>query len=389
MDAAFFIARKLRLKGQMAMICITVSFLVMIIAVAVSSGFRREIRSGISSISGDIMISTPDLNVLNESRSIDASPAYISRIEEMDYIQEIVPVVYRAGIVKTDDNMHGVLLKGVPEGVSPVSVALAVSIPSRLAEQSGLKLGDRMTTYFVGDRMQVRQFIVADIYESLVETDDSHVVYASISDLQRLNGWDGEQVSAIEIILDKGSSEELISSVTDEVGTLINAYSSEDDAAVVATSSVSRFHQLFSWLDLIDFNVFFILLLMTIVAGFNMISGLLIILFENISTIGLLKSLGMTDRSIAKSFLASASVIVLKGMAAGNALGMLFCLIQGTTHLLKLDPENYYVSFVPVHADFGLILSADLISFAIIMLLLLLPCIFISKVDPADTVRVR
>lgn len=389
MDAAFFIARKLRLKGQMAMICITVSFLVMIIAVAVSSGFRREIRSGISSISGDIMISTPDLNVLNESRSIDASPAYISRIEEMDYIQEIVPVVYRAGIVKTDDNMHGVLLKGVPEGVSPDSVALAVSIPSRLAEQSGLKLGDRMTTYFVGDRMQVRQFIVADIYESLVETDDSHVVYASISDLQRLNGWDGEQVSAIEIILDKGSSEELISSVTDEVGTLINAYSSEDDAAVVATSSVSRFHQLFSWLDLIDFNVFFILLLMTIVAGFNMISGLLIILFENISTIGLLKSLGMTDRSIAKSFLASASVIVLKGMAAGNALGMLFCLIQGTTHLLKLDPENYYVSFVPVHADFGLILSADLISFAIIMLLLLLPCIFISKVDPADTVRVR
>lgn len=389
MDAAFFIARKLRLKGQMAMICITVSFLVMIIAVAVSSGFRREIRSGISSISGDIMISTPDLNVLNESRSIDASPAYISRIEEMDYIQEIVPVVYRAGIVKTDDNMHGVLLKGVPEGVSPDSVALAVSIPSRLAEQSGLKLGDRMTTYFVGDRMQVRQFIVADIYESLVETDDSHMVYASISDLQRLNGWDGEQVSAIEIILDKGSSEELISSVTDEVGTLINAYSSEDDAAVVATSSVSRFHQLFSWLDLIDFNVFFILLLMTIVAGFNMISGLLIILFENISTIGLLKSLGMTDRSIAKSFLASASVIVLKGMAAGNVLGMLFCLIQGTTHLLKLDPENYYVSFVPVHADFGLILSADLISFAIIMLLLLLPCIFISKVDPADTVRVR
>ncbi|MBQ8838992.1 MAG: ABC transporter permease [Bacteroidales bacterium] len=336
MDAAFFIARKLRLKGQMAMICITVSFLVMIIAVAVSSGFRREIRSGISSISGDIMISTPDLNVLNESRSIDASPAYISRIEEMDYIQEIVPVVYRAGIVKTDDNMHGVLLKGVPEGVSPDSVALAVSIPSRLAEQSGLKLGDRMTTYFVGDRMQVRQFIVADIYESLVETDDSHVVYASISDLQRLNGWDGEQVSAIEIILDKGSSEELISSVTDEVGTLINAYSSEDDAAVMATSSVSRFHQLFSWLDLIDFNVFFILLLMTIVAGFNMISGLLIILFENISTIGLLKSLGMTDRSIAKSFLASASVIVLKGMAAGNALGMLFCLIQGTTHFSSL-----------------------------------------------------
>ena len=128
---------------------------------------------------------------------------------------------------------------------------------------------------------------------------------------------------------------------------------------------------------------------MTVVAGFNMISGLLIMLFESISKIGLLKSLGMTDRAISKIFLSSSAVLVLKGMAAGNLLAILFCMIQDMTHLLKLNPENYFVSYVPVHLDFGTILCADVISFAAIMLLLLIPCTFISKVDPAETVRVR
>ena len=133
----------------------------------------------------------------------------------------------------------------------------------------------------------------------------------------------------------------------------------------------------------------FILILMTIVAGFNMISGLLIMLFENISTIGLLKSLGMTDRSISKVFLSCSAVLVLKGMAIGNIVALLFCVIQNTTHVLRLDPENYFVSYVPVSPDLGMILTADLITFVAIMLLLLIPCLFISKVDPAETVRVR
>ena len=120
-----------------------------------------------------------------------------------------------------------------------------------------------------------------------------------------------------------------------------------------------------------------------------MISGLLIILFENISTIGLLKTLGMTDRAIAKVFLSSSAVLTAKGMAIGNALAIIFCVIQSQTHFLKLDPENYFVSHVPVHLDLGLILAADLVSFAVILILLLIPCLFISRVDPADTVRVR
>ena len=126
---------------------------------------------------------------------------------------------------------------------------------------------------------------------------------------------------------------------------------------------------------------------MTIVAGFNMISGLLIMLFENISTIGLLKALGMKDSSIAKVFLSSASLLILKGMAVGNALALIFCFVQSKMHLLKLNPANYFVSFVPVYPEWGLVLAADLVAFVSILLLLLIPCLFISKVDPANTVR--
>ena len=126
-----------------------------------------------------------------------------------------------------------------------------------------------------------------------------------------------------------------------------------------------------------------------IVAGFNMISGLLITLFENISTIGVFKAMGMTDKSISKIFLSSSATLVLKGMAIGNGVALLFCVIQGTFHLLKLDPTNYFVSFVPVNLNVFTVLTVDFISFVVIMLLLLIPCAFISKVDPADTVRVR
>lgn len=397
MDVSYFIAGRLRFKGKIVMVCIAVSFLVMIIAVAVSSGFRAEIRSGLSSLSGDIQLSPSTLNVMDENTPVEISSAYRPYIEKVEGVKEIIPVIYRAGIVKAGDNIHGVLFKGLPEGASypsgntvPDSVSLAVSVPSRLAEITGLAPGDRMLTYFVDENMKVRQFNVVSVHDALLQVDDRLVVYVDLKDMQRLNGWSENEASCIEIHMDENHDDEVsINATNDHVGTLINVYSSEDEEYVIATSSVSRYPQLFDWLDLIDFNVMFILILMTIVAGFNMISGLLIMLFENISTIGLLKALGMTDKAISKVFLSSSAVLVLKGMAAGNIMAFLLCLIQDATHVLRLDPENYFVSYVPVKLDFGLILSADIAAFAVIMILLLIPCMFIAKVDPADTVRVK
>lgn len=387
MDPSLFIASGLRVKGKIAITCIAVSFLVMIIAVSVSAGYRHELRSGLSAISGDVLLSTPDLNIMSDTRSIDMSDPCLSYVEANRQVAETVPVVWRAGIVKQGDGMHGVVVKGTPSSVND-TVPLGVSIPRKLAKESGLKPGDRMLTYFIGEDMKVRQFNVVNVHDALVEADDRFVIYASLADMQRLNGWDEDRVSAVEVHLhDNIGTEERINAATQEIGSIVSLYGETGD--IVATSSVSRYPQLFSWLSLIDFNVGIILLLMTIVAGFNMISGLLIMLFENVSTIGLLKSLGMTDRAISKVFLVSSARLTGQGMLIGNALAMIFCMVQGTTHVLRLNPENYFVSFVPVKIDFFTILMADVISFAVIMLLLLIPCMFISRVDPAQTVRIK
>ncbi len=395
MDASFFIARRLRFRGNIAMVSIAISFLVMILAVSISSGFRHEIRSGLSMLSGDIHLVSPAMNMLDEGSPIGADAAYMPYVAEVGGVENVIPTAWRAGIVKSDENIHGILIKGIPSEALPVygvhlpdTMPLPVSIPSRLAEISGLGPGDRMLTYFVGDNVKARQFNVASVHDAMIETDDRLVIYANLTDVQRINGWDMNQVSSVEILL-VNKDESFISDAAGEIGMLVNSYASEEDEPVIAVSSVSEYPQLFDWLDLIDFNVLFILLLMTIVAGFNMISGLLIMLFENIPTIGLLKSLGMTDRAISKVFLSSSAVLVLKGMLWGDLLAFLLCMIQNMTHVLKLDPENYFVSYVPVNLDVATILAADVTAFAVIMLLLLIPCLFISKVDPADTVRVK
>ncbi len=392
MDASLFIGSRLRFKGKIVTVCVAVSFLVMIIAVSVSSGFRHEIRDGISSFAGDVQLTRPDMNYMEETTPVGCAPSYLSMLEELPCTEEIVPVVYRAGIVKRNEDIYGVVVKGVPDGVrnAPDSVSLAVSVPESFAEKAGYAVGDRMLTYFVGEKMKVRQFVIADIYQSGVDPDGKFLVYADIDDMRRLNAWAADQASMMEVILADGyKTEKGMKQAASEIGFIMNSYEQEEDDTLIATSAISRYPQLFSWLSLIDFNVFFILVLMTIVAGFNMISGLLIMLFENISTIGLLKSLGMTDMSISKVFLSSSAVLVIKGMAIGNAAGILFCLLQGTTHLLRLNPENYFVSYVPVHLDFAAILAADAAAFVVIMLLLMIPSLFISKVDPAQTVRVR
>ena len=390
MDASFFIASRLRFRKRIVTASVAVSFLVMIIAVAISSGFRHEIREGLSVLVGDIQLTPPDLNVLDESSPIERCPEYLKQIESLKGVQSVTPVVYKAGVVKNGDNIHGVLFKGVPGGGLQDARSLSVSIPSRLGEITSLKPGDKMLAYFVGEKVKMRQFTVADVHDVILEADDNLVVYADMADLQRIMEWDENQVSAIEIALESSYKDERsLREMNMQIGTIVNSYSKDSDSPVIATSSVSKYPQLFDWVNLIDFNVFFILLLMTIVAGFNMISGLLIMLFENISTIGLLKSLGMTDKAISKVFLSSSAVLTGKGMLIGNLLALAFCILQSTTHMIPLNPENYFVPYVPVNVNFGVILLADVVSFTAIMALLLIPCLFISKVDPADTVRDR
>ena len=389
MGVTGFISRKLRFRGRLVIVSIALSFLVMIIAVAVSSGFRKEIRDAVSSVAGDVRLIPSNMDWLSENSPVGRYPAYLSHLDSIPGVASVVPVVYRAGIVRKDDVVHGVLFKGVEDFLPADTMSLAVSIPSRLASILSAAPGDEFQSYFVGERVKIRKCTVASVYEDLAEADDRLVIHAGLSDIQRINGWSEDQVSGFEISLDdrSRSNAAAMSALSTEIGAAALLYSSEDDASVISLSAADAYPQLFDWLSLIDFNVLVVLLLMTVVAGFNMISGLLILLFENISTIGILKSLGMTDRAIVKVFLRSSSTLVLKGMLAGNLLAFLFCAVQGATHAISLDPANYFISYVPVHLELGKIIAADAAAYLVIMLLLLLPSMFISRVDPARTVR--
>lgn len=359
----------------------------MIVAVAVSSGFRSQVRDALSQMGGDVQLCPANQNFLDEAQPINSNPPYMEQLKQIKSVESVSPAVYRAGIMKVEENIYGVIFKGVE---SEDTSSLAVSIPRSLTQTANLNEGDKALTYFVGEKIKARNFKVASIYDPIVETDGTMIVYANIDDLRRLNGWEEDEASMLEINLkSQYKDEQQIEEATQEIGFVAYSYSDGDGSDVFASSVSSRYPQLFDWLNLLDFNVLFVLVLMMIVAGFNMISGLLITLFENISTIGVFKAMGMTDKSISKVFLSSSAALVLKGMLIGNAVALLLCLIQGQYHILKLDPKNYFVSFVPVDLDIFTVLTVDAVSFVVIMLLLLIPCAFISKVDPADTVRVR
>lgn len=375
MKAEGFIARHLHPKGKMAIVAIAISFLVMIVAVAVSSGFSHEIRDAVAAVTGDIIVSNTAGDWYNPSDPVEETSATLSKILGIKGVKSAEPAIYRGGIAKGGDAIAGAMFKGSRAD----TVSMQARIPSSLARTLGLGEGDDLVAYFVGEKTKVRKFRIASVYDSSVDTGENPLIYVPASDLRRLNGWNGDESSVIEVLLeDNIGSRRSIKEMAAMTGSI---------TGLAAVAAVDSYAQLFDWLDLIDYNVYAILVLMTVVTGFNMISGLLILLLRNISTIGTLKSLGMTDRGIAGVFLRVGARITGIGVLAGNAAALLFCLIQGTTHLIRLNPDNYFVSFVPVHVSPLQILAADAAAFAVIMILLLLPCLFISRIDPSLTVK--
>ena len=241
----------------------------------------------------------------------------------------------------------------------------------------------------MGEKTVVRKFTVCKIYDAVLSSDNQLVCMTSLPVMQRVNSWDSEQVSAFELRLKKefrNSDDDSLCGM--DIASTVYTFSSEDEPTFISRTLAQSYPTIFSWFSFLDLNVLVLLVLMTIVAGFNVISGLLILLFENISTIGLLKAMCMQDRGIAAVFMRSAGLLTLRGMAIGNALALAFCLLQDSTHLLKLNPANYFLSFVPVNIDWSGILIADAISLIVILLLMLIPSLFIAKVDPASTIRV-
>ena len=384
-----------------SVVSVSLSIAVIIIAVAVSNGFRDEISGKARGFMGDITLSEPGMEITGESGPVSADLSYLNKLEELPFVERISGVSYRRGILKTQDEIGGVLFKGVDStynmdfysryliaGTLPDMNGPAASneimISKRLADMMQYNVGDKITAYFVDDQVKVRKFTLTGIFDAQLEQLDKYLAIADHRQIARLNGWKKE-FSGYEIYLYTDASQEH----TDAVEDIIYKYTTEEDTPVVTTSLEEKYYILFDWLHLLDMNVFIILALMIAVAGFNMVSGLLIMLFERISQIGLLKSLGMTDRAISQIFLTKSALVVLQGMLWGNGIAIILCLVQKHLNVITLDPTNYFVSSVPVEFNLPWIAAMNAIAFVAIMLIMMLPCHFISRIDPAATMRVK
>ena len=410
MSASRFIASKLsdgddrqsRTSNTIAWVSVCLSVAIMIIALAVVAGFKREIRDRATGFMGSVMLVQPGQSPLNELYPFSENLSYREAILAENGVTGFSGVAWRSGLIKTDDNIDGLYFKGVDslydfsffrhclvEGELPDyhgRISNDILLSRTTTAKLGFSVGDDVVVYFIGDEVKVRKFNLCGIYDAQLEEIDSQMAVADRRHVQRLNGWAGDEVSAIEIRTAPGTSVERMSARVEEL-VFLNAQ--EDDRALFVTNVKALYGHLFDWLALLDSNVLMILALMIVVAGFNMISAILIILFENISTIGLLKALGMTSREVSKVFLLRAGALAGKGMLWGNIVGIGLCLIQQFTHIIRLDPASYFVDSVPILLSIPQLLLLNLIAAILIMAIVTLSTRFISRVSPDRTMRVE
>ena len=410
MSASRFIASKLsdgdgrlsRTSNTIAWISVCLSVAIMIIAIAVVAGFKAEIRARATGFMGSVMLIQPGQSPLNEQYPFSENLSYRERLQAEPGITGVSGVAWRSGLIKTDENIDGLYFKGVDslydfsffanclvDGSLPDyhgRISNDVLLSRTTASKLGFKVGDDVVVYFIGEEVKVRKFKLCGLYDAGLEEIDTKMAVAHRRHVQRLNGSSVDEVSSIEIRI---APEASIDYMNDRVEELIFTSMQEDDKPLFVTNVKKLYGHLFDWLSLLDLNVLMILLLMVVVAGFNMISAILIILFEKISTIGLLKALGMTSREVTKVFLLRAGALVAKGMLWGNIVGIGLCLIQKYTRIIKLDPGNYFVSAVPIHLSVGSILLLNIVAAILMMAIISLSARFISRVSPDRTMRVE
>lgn len=335
MSAGRFIASKLaegdgslsRTSNTIAWISVCLSLVIMIVAIAVVAGFKAEIRDRATGFMGSVMLVQPGQSPINELYPFSEQLSYREKLSATPGVRSVSGVAWRSGLIKTAENIEGLYFKGVDslydfsffanclvDGQLPDyhgRISNDILLSRTTASKLGFQVDDDVVVYYIGDEVKVRKFRLCGIYDAQLEEIDTKMAVADRRHVQRLNGWQSDEVSSIEIRIDPAAG---IETMNDRVEDVIFRSMQEDDRALFVTNVKKLYGHLFDWLSLLDLNVLMILLLMVVVAGFNMLSALLIILFEQISTIGLLKALGMTSREVGKVFLLRAGTLVGKGM---------------------------------------------------------------------------
>ncbi len=412
MNLPYFIAQRL-IKGRregtsfsrpinvIAIIGIALGLAVMILAVSILTGFKQQIRDKIVGFGSNIQILNYDSNLSLETTPISDTQPFIPRIKKIPGIKHIQVFATKAGIIKTSDAIQGVVLKGIgPDfdwsffksnmvdgsgfNVTDTGRTNNVIISKKIADMLKLKTGDSFAMYFVQDPPRSRKFTISGIYETSLEEFDKMYVFCDIGHIRRLNGWADDQVSGFEIFInDFDRLDQMTLAVRDAVGFRLV----EGEPQFKVTNIRIRYPQIFDWLNFQDMNVIIIITLMLLVAGFNMISGLLILILEKTNMIGVIKALGSENNTIRKVFLYQAAYLIAKGLFWGNIVGIGLAFIQLKTRLVTLDPSSYYIKTVPVNLDPAHIILLNAGTMIAIILMLLIPSQLISRITPVKAIR--
>ena len=413
MDWKLFVARRIYRSKEgekevskpavlIAMWGIAIGLAVMIVAVAVVIGFKHEVRDKVVGIGSDITITNFDAQKSYETVPVVAGDSLLDALRAMEGVKHVQRYSTKPGMIMTEDNFLGMVLKGVSqeydwtflkehllEGEIPAftdSASTNRTLVSRtIANKLHLKTGDKLYTYYVEeDRVRARRLEVAGIYQTNFSIYDNMFLLTDLYTVNRLNAWKANQASGIELeVADVSRLEDTKEAISAEVDMVKDCYGGTYYTQTVEENNP----QIFAWLDLLDMNVWMILILMTGVAGFTMISGLLIIILERTNMIGVLKALGADNLAIRKVFLSFSVFLIGRGMLWGNLIGLSFVFIQSQFHLFKLDPVTYYVDSVPVVFQLWWWVLLNVCSLLASVLMLVGPSYLIAHIHPAKSIR--
>jgi len=377
---------------------------VMILSVAIVTGFKKEVRNKVIGFGSHIQIVNLDSNSSYETAPVSENQSWLKQLRTMKGIKSVQIFATKPGIIKTENEIHGIVLKGVGsdfdwtffkvnlvEG-SVFSVNDSVKsdnvlISRQVASLLKLKVGDPLYTYFLNEEtksQKMRKFKICGIFSTSLEEFDRLFVLADIAQVRKLNDWKGDQISGFEISI---SDFDELGTLTKQIRQLTLQYSKEEEAVLRPVAITSKYPQIFDWLNLLDMNVWIILGLIILVAGFNMVSGLLILILERTTMIGVLKAVGASNWSVRKIFIYISTFLILRGLVWGNIAGLAFCLIQSRFGLFKLDPASYYLNTVPVNLKISYLLMLNGGTIIATLLMLLIPSWYVTKIEPDKAIR--
>lgn len=393
--------RKKNVMVRIATLSVVVGMAVMIVALGVIFGFKRQITSKLTGFGAHIQLVNLDGNSSYETVPISLDQPVVERIARLDDVAGIYPYAIKAGILRGEQAMQGVVLKGVGPDydwsfferyrvdgdvprVGDTARNKDAMISNRLAGMMHLSVGDPFEMLFIQNPPRRDRFRVAGIYDTQFDELDKVMILTDIRNVQRLSGWDSTRVTGFEInTRDFGRLDRF----TEQVDELVFDTPGAEDQGLRAVGIRERYPMIFDWLDAHNVNAAVIITVMLLVALFNMVSALLIILLERTPMIGVLKALGMDNRALQKMFVIRSSFVILKGMLWGNLLGVGLCLLQYYTGWVKLDQAGYFLTTVPVYLDWGWWALLNLVTFVFLVSLLTLPTLIISLILPEKSIR--